>query len=86
MRVVIAEDLALLRDGLPRLLRDHGMDVVSAVEDGAAASTLVSACRFPPRGGRSYGPVRRSPRYAKPTPGVPAGPLEMVAGARKGWQ
>ena len=34
MRVVIAEDLALLRDGLVRLLRDNGMDVVAAVEDG----------------------------------------------------
>jgi DNA-binding NarL/FixJ family response regulator len=36
MRVVIAEDLALLRDGLTRLLRDNGMEVVAAVEDGAA--------------------------------------------------
>ena len=34
MRVVIAEDLALLRDGLVRLLRDNGMEVVAAVEDG----------------------------------------------------
>ena len=34
MRVVIAEDLALLRDGLTRLLRDNGFDVVDAVRDG----------------------------------------------------
>jgi DNA-binding NarL/FixJ family response regulator len=34
MRVVIAEDLALLRDGLTRLLRDNGFDVVAAVRDG----------------------------------------------------
>ncbi len=34
MRVVIAEDLALLRDGIVRLLRDNGMEVVAAVEDG----------------------------------------------------
>ena len=34
MRVVIAEDLALLRDGLMRLLRDSGFDVVAAVENG----------------------------------------------------
>lgn len=40
MRVVIAEDLALLRDGLTRLLRDNGFDVVGAVRDG---DTLVSA-------------------------------------------
>ena len=36
MRVVIAEDLALLRDGLTRLLRDNGFDVVGAVRDGDA--------------------------------------------------
>jgi DNA-binding NarL/FixJ family response regulator len=36
MRVVIAEDLALLRDGLERLLRDSGFDVVAAVADGEA--------------------------------------------------
>jgi len=36
VRVVIAEDLALLRDGLMRLLRDNGFDVVAAVEDGDA--------------------------------------------------
>jgi DNA-binding NarL/FixJ family response regulator len=33
---VIAEDLALLRDGLTRLLRDNGFDVVDAVQDGDA--------------------------------------------------
>jgi DNA-binding NarL/FixJ family response regulator len=33
---VIAEDLALLRDGLTRLLRDNGFDVVAAVDDGDA--------------------------------------------------
>ncbi len=36
MRVVIAEDLALLRDGMSRLLRDNGIDVVAAVGDGDA--------------------------------------------------
>jgi DNA-binding NarL/FixJ family response regulator len=34
MRVVIAEDLVLLRDGLVRLLGAHGHDVVAAVGDG----------------------------------------------------
>jgi len=34
VRVVIAEDLALLRDGLTRLLRDNGIDVIAAVRDG----------------------------------------------------
>ncbi len=34
MRVVICEDLALLRDGLRRLLQDNGMEVVAEVGDG----------------------------------------------------
>ena len=34
MRAVIAEDLALLRDGLVRVLTAHGIEVVEAVEDG----------------------------------------------------
>jgi len=38
---VIAEDLALLRDGLERLLRDSGFDVVAAVADGDALLTAV---------------------------------------------
>ncbi|MGZ4359382.1 MAG: response regulator transcription factor [Gaiellaceae bacterium] len=36
MRAVIAEDLALLRDGLVRLLRDNGIEVAAAVADGDA--------------------------------------------------
>jgi DNA-binding NarL/FixJ family response regulator len=36
VRVVIAEDLALLRDGLTRLLRDNDIEVVAAVRDGEA--------------------------------------------------
>jgi DNA-binding NarL/FixJ family response regulator len=42
VRVLIAEDLALLRDGLTRLLRDNGFEVVDAVADGDA---LVHAVR-----------------------------------------
>ena len=38
---MIAEDLALLRDGLTRLLRDNGFDVVGAVADGDALVTTV---------------------------------------------
>lgn len=41
MRVVIAEDLALLRDGLTRLLRDNGFEVVAAVKDGDALVNAV---------------------------------------------
>jgi DNA-binding NarL/FixJ family response regulator len=36
LRVVIAEDLALLRDGLTRILRDNGFEVVAAVQDADA--------------------------------------------------
>ncbi|MEV0414179.1 response regulator transcription factor [Streptomyces sp. NPDC050448] len=34
MRVVLAEDLFLLRDGLVRTLQDHGCEVVAAVDNG----------------------------------------------------
>jgi DNA-binding NarL/FixJ family response regulator len=42
VRVVIAEDLALLRDGLTRLLRDNGFDVVAAVEDADALLRVIA--------------------------------------------
>ena len=42
MRVLIAEDLTLLRDGLVRLLRDNAFEVVDAVADGDA---LIHAAR-----------------------------------------
>jgi DNA-binding NarL/FixJ family response regulator len=41
VRVVIAEDLALLRDGLARLLRDNDFDVVAAVGDAEALLAAV---------------------------------------------
>jgi DNA-binding NarL/FixJ family response regulator len=40
MRVVIAEDLALLREGIASLLKDHGYEVPAAVGD---AEALLSA-------------------------------------------
>ncbi len=36
MRVIVAEDSALVREGLVRLLRDAAVDVVAAVADGRA--------------------------------------------------
>jgi DNA-binding NarL/FixJ family response regulator len=42
VRVVIAEDLALLRDGLTRLLRDNGFEVVAAVRDGDALLSAIT--------------------------------------------
>lgn len=41
MRVVIAEDLALLRDGLRRLLEDNGCEVVAEVEDGETLADVL---------------------------------------------
>src|SRR6185437_9808342 len=42
VRAVIAEDLALLRDGLVRLLAAHDIEVVAAVDDGpSVVETLV---------------------------------------------
>jgi DNA-binding NarL/FixJ family response regulator len=43
MRVVIAEDAALFREGLVRLLEDRGHQVCAAVADGAALLEAVAA-------------------------------------------
>jgi len=41
VRVVIAEDQALLREGLVALLREHDVDVVAQAEDGAGLVRVV---------------------------------------------
>lgn len=45
MRVVIAEDQALLREGLVALLRDHDIDVVAQAEDAPALLRMIGAHR-----------------------------------------
>jgi DNA-binding NarL/FixJ family response regulator len=45
MRIVIAEDSILLREGLARLLTDEGHDVVASVEDGEGLLRAVGAER-----------------------------------------
>jgi len=45
VRVVIAEDQLLLRDGLSRLLRDNGVEVVAAVGDAEALMASVAEQR-----------------------------------------
>ena len=45
MRVVIAEDAAMFRDGLAALLIDRGHDVAAAVADGEALLEAVAAHR-----------------------------------------
>jgi DNA-binding NarL/FixJ family response regulator len=43
VRVVIAEDLFLLRDGLTRLLQAHGFEVSTTVADGSALLAALAA-------------------------------------------
>ena len=45
MRVVIAEDLFLLRDGLTRMLEAHGFEVVAAVDNPADLLAAVATQR-----------------------------------------
>ena len=45
MRIVVAEDSALVREGLVRLLRDAGEEVVAAVPDGRALVAAVAEYR-----------------------------------------
>ena len=45
MRVVIAEDLFLLRDGLTRMLQAHGLQIAAAVDNGADLLAAVTADR-----------------------------------------
>jgi DNA-binding NarL/FixJ family response regulator len=45
VRVVIAEDLALLREGVIRLLEDRGFEIAAAVEDGPALVEAVESER-----------------------------------------
>jgi DNA-binding NarL/FixJ family response regulator len=45
VRVVIAEDLFLLRDGLSRMLQAHGLEITSAVDNGADLLAAVAKDR-----------------------------------------
>jgi DNA-binding NarL/FixJ family response regulator len=45
VRVVIAEDLFLLRDGLSRMLEAHGLEVAAAVDNPADLLTAVTSSR-----------------------------------------
>jgi DNA-binding NarL/FixJ family response regulator len=48
LRVVIAEDAAVLRDGLVQLLTDRGFEIVAAVADADALRRAVTAAAEPP--------------------------------------
>jgi DNA-binding NarL/FixJ family response regulator len=43
VRIVIAEDLFLLRDGLTRMLEAHGLEIVAAVDNGDDLVAAVTA-------------------------------------------
>ena len=45
LRLVIAEDAAIMRDGLTQTLTRRGHDVVAAVADGESLREAVAACR-----------------------------------------
>ena len=72
MRVVLAEDLALLRDGLIRLLEANDFEVVEAVDNGPS---LLRALADAPAGRRR----RRRPAAARPSPTRACGPRSRPA-------
>ena len=45
MRIVIAEDLALLREGLIRIFQANGFEVVDAVDNGPSLIRALTTCR-----------------------------------------
>ena len=45
MRIVIAEDLFLLRDGLTRMLEAHGLEITAAVDNGTDLLAAVTCAR-----------------------------------------
>ena len=54
MRVVIAEDMVLMRAGLARLLADRGFEVVGEADDADSLLRLV-ASNAVPNGERGFG-------------------------------
>ena len=61
MRVVLAEDHALLRDGLIRLLEAHGFTILRAVDNAPELDARARATRTPTPPCSTYGCRRRSP-------------------------
>ena len=78
MRIVIAEDLFLLRDGLTRMLQAHGHEVVASVDNGTDLLTAIADTgpdvaivdvRLPPT--FSDEGLRAALEARKRTPGLP---------------
>ena len=64
MRAVIVEDLALLREGIVALLREHDVDVVAQAEDGPRACCGSSPATSPTSRSSTSACRRRSPTRA----------------------
>ena len=67
MRVVIADDSALLREGLSRLMAESGVEVCATVGDAAALAEAVARAPSPTwpsstSGCRPPSPTREPPR------------------------
>ena len=73
MRVVIAEDLVLLREGIAALLADHGHEVVAAVGDGEGAARRDGRARARTSRSSTCGCRRRRPTRACAPPSRRAG-------------
>jgi len=78
VRVLIAKDLALLREGLSQLLTAYGFDVVASIEDGAGlarrlvdvrADVAVVDVRLPP--GYTDERLRAAVQARRAVPGLP---------------
>ena len=77
VRVVIAEDLFLLRDGLIRLLEAYGFEVAAAVDNGAdlldrAARAPAATSRWSTSGCRPRSPTRGCARLCRRAAELPA--------------
>jgi hypothetical protein len=92
VRVVIAEDLFLLRDGLTRLLHAHGFEVAAAVDNGAdllaavLAAGTCSGLAAPPDS--ATGPAAAPDGWSAAAPGgsyPPGCPPRRQRAAGRGW-
>ena len=72
MRVVVAEDLSLLRDGLTRMFDAYGFEVVAALEDGSGLRSGWSSSA-PTSPSSTCASRRPSPTRASARPSTPAG-------------
>ena len=86
MRLVIAEDLALLRDGLTRLFEAHDIEVVAAVDNAVSLAKRWIEQRSPTSPWSTYACRRRSrtracsrgDRHSRAPAGVPGAGAQSV--------